>query len=260
MNQNEENNIDIFLEDQIITKLSEEQKQSCELTVNNQEIKDAMKHMKNDKTPGIDGIPIDFYKCFWVDLGHFLIRSIQGAFEVGELSITQKRGIITCIPKGDKPREYLKNWRPITLLTADYKLLTTVMANRMKKVLNTIISSDQRGFLKDMEENTRLIYDLIQYCKENNREGILLLIDFEKAFDSIEWKYIKKILRKYNFGKNFIRWFNIVYNNSQSSVINNGNYSEFFNLGRGCRQGDPWSPYLFILAIEPLAQAIKHKS
>ena len=260
MNQKEENNIDIFLEDQIITKLSEEQKQSCELTVNNQEIKDAIKHMKNDKTPGIDGIPIDFYKFFWVDLGHFLIRSIQGAFEVGELSITQKRGIITCIPKGDKPREYLKNWRPITLLTADYKLLTTVMANRMKKVLNKIISSDQRGFLKDryMEENTRLIYDLIQYCKENNREGILLLIDFEKAFDSIEWKYIKKILRKYNFGKNFIRWFNIVYNNSQSSVINNGNYSEFLNLGRGCRQGDPWSTYLFILAIEPLAQAIKH--
>ena len=132
------------------------QKQSYELTVNNQEIKDAMKHMKNDKTPGIDGIPIDFYNFFWVDLGHFLIRSIQGAFEVGELSITQKRGIITCIPKGDKPREYLKNWRPITLLTADYKLLTTVMANRMKKVLNKIISSDQRGFLKDryMEENT----------------------------------------------------------------------------------------------------------
>ena len=114
MNQNEENNIDIFLEDQIITKLSEEQQQSCELTVNNQEIKDAMKDMKNDKTPGIDGIPIDFYKFFWVDLGHFLIRSIQGAFEVGELSITQKRGIITCIPKGDKPREYL-NKRPLGL-------------------------------------------------------------------------------------------------------------------------------------------------
>ena len=232
MNHNEENNIDIFLEDQIITNLSEEQKQSCELTVINQEIKDAMKDMKNDKTPGIDGIPIDFYNFFLG--GPWISRSIPGAFEVGELSITQKRGIITCIPKGDKPREYLRNWRSITLLIVDYKLLTTVtctcMAKRMKKVLNEIINSDQRGFLKDryMEENIRLIYDLMQYCKENNREGTLLLIDFGNT--------LTKILPKYNFGKNVIRWFNIVYNNSQSCVINNGNYSEFFSLGRGCHR------------------------
>ena len=119
---------------------------------------------------------------------------------------------------------------------------------------------DQKGFLKNrhIEENTRLVYDLIQYCKKTKREGILLLIDFEKAFDSIEWSYIDKVLSQYNFGSDFRKWFRIVYTHSQSCVINNGNYSEFFELGRGCRQGDPWSPYIFIIAIEPLAQLLKH--
>ena len=112
------------------------------------EIKTVFKKMKHDKTPGIDGIPVEFYAFFWNDLGHFLVRSIQAAFSTGELSITQKRGVITCIPKGDKPRELLKNWRPISLLTSDYKIITSVMANRMKTVLCQIISPDQKGFLK----------------------------------------------------------------------------------------------------------------
>ena len=208
-----------------------------------------------------DGIPVEFYKQNWSDIGYLLIRSIRAAFITGELSITQKRGVITCIPKGDKPREFLKNWRPISLLTTDYKIITSVMANRMKTVLDEIIGPDQKGFLKDryIEENTRLVYDLIQYCKEKKKEGILVLIDFEKAFDSIEWSYITKVLTKYNFGVDFIHFFDMVYKDAQSCVINNGNYSEFFQLGRGCRQGDPWSPYLFILCIEPLAQRIKQE-
>lgn len=256
----QQNNINKFLDNQYINALNEEEKNNCEGNITYDEIIEIIKIMKQNKSPGIDGIPVELYIYFWLDLGHFLVRSIQAAFIEGTLSITQKRGIITTIPKGDKPREYLKNWRPISLLTVDYKIITSVLAKRMKTVLNRIIGPDQRGFLKDrhMEENTRLVYDIIQYCKDNNKDGLLLLIDFEKAFDSLDWSYINKVLNMYNFGETFIKWFNIVYKEPQSCVINNGNYSKFFNLGRGCRQGDPWSPYIFILSIEPLAQCIKH--
>ena len=77
--------------------------------------------MKNDKSPGTDGFTCEFFKLFWKDIGHFLLRSINNSFEKGELSVTQKQGIIiTILPKGNKPREFLKNWRPISLLNVPY--------------------------------------------------------------------------------------------------------------------------------------------
>ena len=88
--------------------------------------------------------------------------------------------------------------------------------------------------------------------------GMLLLIDFEKAFDSLEWDYLKLILTAYNFGPEFISGFSTLYANSNSCVINNGFFTNFFDISRSCRQGDPLSPYLFILAVEPLAGAIRN--
>ena len=78
--------------------------------------------MKNMRSPGSDGFTTEFFKVFWKDLGHFVVRSINYAYDVGELSVTQKQGIITCLPKEDKPRHYLKNWRPISLLNIVYKI------------------------------------------------------------------------------------------------------------------------------------------
>ena len=87
---------------------------------------------------------------------------------------------------------------------------------------------------------------------------MLLLVDFEKAFDSLEWDYLNQVFKFYNFGESFIHWYNILYKNCCSTVINNGNFSEFFYLGRGNRQEDPLSACLFILAIEPLSCYIKN--
>ena len=247
-----------FLNINNVKQLTDEDALLCEGNIRKEEIESVLHKMKTGKSPGIDGFPVEFYIHFWKILGNFLYRSLKQAFVKGELSITQKRGIITTLPKGNKPREFLKNWRPISLLSSDYKILTAVLSARLKKVLPSIVSPNQRGFLKGryMEENTRFVYDLIQFCKEKKRDGLLLLIDFEKAFDSLEWDFIRDTLKSYNFGPNFIKWFNIIYKDCQSCVTNNGHYSSFFNLHRGCRQGDPLSPYIFILAIEPLAQCI----
>jgi hypothetical protein len=89
-----------------------------------------------------------------------------------------------------------------------------------------------------MGENTCLLYDLMHYLEENNKTGLLLLVDFEKAFDSIEWLFLKKALNSFNFGPSLCKWFETLYSSASSCVINNGHLSHFFNLERGFRQGD----------------------
>ena len=188
------------------------------------------------------------------------MESLNEALQKKELSITQKQGIITLIPKNNKPRELIQNWRPITLLNVDYKLLSGVFANRIKKVLPKLIGNDQKGFIKDryIGENIRTVFDGVKYIKDKKMTGMLLLIDFEKAFDSLEWDYLKLILTAHNFGPEFISGFSTLYANSNSCVINNGFFTNFFDISRSCRQGDPLSPYLFILAVELLAGAIRN--
>ena len=109
----------------------------------------------------------------------------------------QIRGLITLVPKKNKPAKLLKNWRPINLLNCDYKIAAKSIANRMKKILPKIINNDQTGFLKDrfIGENIRLIDSIINKNYYTNTEqipGLLLFIDFEKAFDTIEWSFIEK--------------------------------------------------------------------
>ena len=117
-----------------------------------------------------------------------MVDSFNYAFRKGELSISQRQGIIRLIPKKDKNLSYLKNWRPISLLNTDYKIATKALAMRLKKVLPNIINNAQTGYLpgRFIGENIRLISDILHYTADQNLEGIALFIDFEKAFDSLE--------------------------------------------------------------------------
>ena len=107
-----------------------------------------LKKMKNDKSPGLSGFSADFFKVFWKRLGQFVLRSINYGYATGKLSESQRQGIITCIPKENKSKQFLKNWRPLTLLDTVYKIASGTIANRLKQVLDNIISCDQTGFLK----------------------------------------------------------------------------------------------------------------
>ena len=115
-----------------------------------------------------------------------------------------------------------------------------------------LIHEDQTGFVKErfIGENIRLINDVMNYLDNCNSSGILVAIDFKKAFDSLEWSFIKLCMAKLNFGENILRWVSLFYQGIQTAVLNNGFMTDFFNVSKGVRHGCSLSAYLFILCVE----------
>ena len=189
-----------------------------------------------------------------------MLNSVNYSYITETLSITQRQGIITVIPKRDKDLLLVKNWRPISLLNVDYKLIAKCIATRIKTVLPSIIHEDQSGFLKNkyIGENLIRTINLIEYSQRNNLNTCLTTIDFEKAFYFLEKSYIAYCLKFFKFGPNIIKWIKILYNQVSSCVINNGHFTPFFPIDRGVRQGCPLSPYIFIIAVESLAIRIRN--
>ena len=119
--------------------------------------------MKNEKRPGSDGFTNEFFKFFWNNLGKFVFRSINYGYKTGQLSITQKQGNIICIPKGDKPTQFMNNWRPISLLNTVYKVASSCIAEQIKSVLPILISNDQTGFIPGRYHTRNSL--LHRYCE-----------------------------------------------------------------------------------------------
>jgi exonuclease III len=239
-------------------KLSEEHRRLTQGLITYQECLKSLKSLANGKSPGVDGITTDFYKFFWNDTSNLVVESINYAFVKSEMSQDQRHGIITLSPKKNKLRIFLKNWRPITLLTVDYKLLAKSLAMRLSTILPEFIDESQFGYVKDryIGENIRCVIDLDTYYKKENKEIYALQIDFEKAFDSINWEFMFKSLEAMNFDNDFIKWVKILYSNTTSCVMNNGHKTTPFKLERGVHQGCPLSALLFIILVQVLQQML----
>ena len=191
---------------------------------------------------------------FWNQLKYIITNAINTGYLKGELSCSLRKSVVICLPKENEDRRLIKNWRPISLLSVIYKLASAAISERLKRVLDNLISPCQSGFIKgrNIGECTRLIYDLIYYTEKNQIPGLLMLIDFEKAFDSVSWNFLYKVLENFGFNKNFINWIKLFNKNINAHVLQCGILSEAIPIERGCRQGDPIALYLFSLVAEIL--------
>ena len=215
--------------------------------------------MNLNKSPGFDGLPIEFYIVFWNDINDMLLNSYNYSFENGLLSLSQRNGVITLLPKKDKDLLDIKSYRPISLLTVDYKIIAKTMANRLKNCIDSVIHHDQSGFLKgrNIGNNVRLLLDVFEYTDFDKLPAAVLLLDIEKAFDSVSHEFLFNVLEYSNFGKNFIQWVKTFYFSRKSYVMNNGFLTKSISMENGIFQGCPIYPYLFLCVMEVLAIAIR---
>ena len=232
----------------------------CEGEICITELLEALKSMGNGSAPGIDGITVEFFKVFWNQIGHLLTLSFSSAFDKGHLSPTQCKAVITLIHKGKElPRDDLRNWRPISVTNVDYKILAKSLAFRLNSVIGHVVSEDQYGFIKGRKVANllRLIDDTIDQLRVTNNPGLLFAVDFSQAFDKISKDYMLEVFKKFGFGPEFIRWVKILMSETKSCINSNGWLSSFFNVETGIRQGCPFSPLAFVLAVELLSIKIK---
>lgn len=227
--------------------------------ISSQEINDTIKTLKSNKSPGTDGFPGEFYRCFAEEITPVLCRVFNYALSTGNSPGTWSEAIISVLHKEGKDPTLCEGYRPVSLLCNDLKILTSILAQRMQQHITKLIKPDQTGFIPGRQgaNNIRRTLNLISCTKNNRQPTMLLSLDAQKAFDRVKWNFLYQTLEVFGFHSTFINWVKIVYKNPKSRIRVNGCCSEFFCLKRGVRQGDCLSPLLFAASIEPLAESIR---
>lgn len=222
--------------------ISEEFKQHCENPISNLELTEALKH-----TPGIDGLSAEFYKFFSDIIESPLLNLYKDCITNNEMTSTMKQGLISLIPKPNKDHLCTENWRPITLLNVDYKLFAFVYSRRLKSNLGDIINECQTGFMskQHINNNIRLILDLLDYFEHVESQAVIVFLDFYKAFDTLEHPFIFNTLKLMGFGENFVSVVKMLYKDINSNLMIYPSTSKRFPISRSVRQGCPISQFYF---------------
>ena len=183
----------------------------------------ALNTMKNAKSPGNDGLTKEFYMCFLGKIATHLVESLNHSFSVGELSTSQRQAVIILIEKKGRDKRLVKNWRPISLMNADTKIASKILALRIKKVIRNLINYHKTAYVKGRftGESIRIIDDISYHADQENLDGVLFAADIEKVFDPLEHAFIFATLANFGFGKDFIQWIGTFLYNGNSFIMNN---------------------------------------
>lgn len=222
------------------------------------ELNNCIWSFKKGRSPGQDGLPLEFYLTFWDILAPDLLAVFMEFERLDRLPDSFRVGIVTLLYK-NKDKNDLKNWRPISLLNVDYKLFSKLLASRMSLFLEEVIHPDQACAIpgRKITDSLVLIRDTICYARDRNIRLVVLNLDFEKAFDRVSHQYLFQVLQKMGFPERFIAWVGLLYRGITSKFVVNGHLTKAVDINCGVRQGCPLSAPLYVVCIEPLAQILR---
>ena len=232
-------------------KLSKKAAEKLDRPVSDKEIRAAMKDSPKGKAPGMDGMPIEVYRIL-PGIEHGVLDMWDAAVDKGALPNMTKMGKLIILHK-KKDREDLSNYRPLTLMNSDYKIIAKALASRLAKVTAEVVGKQQAGFIRGRRIKFNVIEaHLVTKHHNTGTGGAIVLLDFEKAYDRVNREWLWKTMNALGFGENFIQMMQVLHNRSTIVLCLNSEMSGSIAVESGVRQGCPIAPLLFAISTEPL--------